>query len=94
MEIGVDMLLDCERNSAEAFILWSGDSDFADPIEKLIIAGKKVILFATARKVSKELSALVAKGLLIFDIQKIQEFICWNSELIRKKDPDKGGLKL
>ena len=34
VEIGVDMLLDCERNSAEIFILWSGDSDFADPINK------------------------------------------------------------
>jgi uncharacterized LabA/DUF88 family protein len=80
VEIGVDMLLDCERNSAETFVLWSGDSDFADPVEKLMIAGKKVVLFATARKVSRELSALCEKGLLIFDIQKIKEFICWNRE--------------
>jgi uncharacterized LabA/DUF88 family protein len=80
VEIGVDMLLDCERNSAETFVLWSGDSDFADPVEKLMIAGKKVILFATARRVSKELSELGKKGLLIFDIQKIREFICWNKE--------------
>ncbi|MBI4121877.1 MAG: NYN domain-containing protein, partial [Parcubacteria group bacterium] len=75
VEIGVDMLLDCERNSAETFVLWSSDSDFADPIEKLMSAGKKVILFATARKVSRELSALSAKGLMIFDIQKIRDFI-------------------
>ena len=33
VEIGVDMLLDCERNSADTFVLWSGDSDFADPVE-------------------------------------------------------------
>lgn len=94
VEIGVDMLLDCERKSAEIFALWSGDSDFADSIEKLMSAGKQVVLFSTARKVSKELSALAYKGLLIFDIQKIQEFICWNSELKRKEGPDKGGLKL
>lgn len=94
VEIGVDMLLDCERNNAQTFILWSGDSDFADSIEKLIAAGKKVILFATARKVSKELSALADKGLMIFDIQKIRDFICWKKELERKGDPSKGAPKL
>lgn len=87
VEIGVDMLLDCERNSAESFVLWSGDSDFADPIERLMGAGKKVILFATSRKVSKELSALVAKGLMIFDIQKIRDFICWKKELQTQRGP-------
>ena len=94
VEIGVDMLLDCERNNAQTFILWSGDSDFTDSIEKLIGAGKKVILFATARKVSKELSILVDKGLMIFDIQKIRDFICWKKELERKGDPNKGAPKL
>lgn len=94
VEIGVDMLLDCERNSAETFVLWSGDSDFADSIEKLMGAGKKVILFATARKVSKELSELVDKGLMIFDIQKICDFICWKKELERKRDPIEGAPKL
>ncbi len=94
VEIGIDMLLDCERNSAETFILWSGDSDFADPVEKLMNAGKKVILFVTARKVSKELSALVEKGLMVFDIQKIRDFICWKKELERKGDPNKGAPKL
>ena len=93
VEIGVDMLLDSERNNAEVFVLWSGDSDFADPIEKLIVAGKKVFLFATARKVSRELSALTAKGLVIFDIQKIRDFICWKRELKSKGDPNKGAPK-
>ena len=93
VEIGVDMLLDCERNYAETFVLWSGDSDFADPIKKLMSAGKKVILFATARKISKELSALVAQGLMVFDIQKIRPFICWKKELERKGDPDEGAPK-
>ncbi|HEY4515419.1 MAG TPA: NYN domain-containing protein [Candidatus Paceibacterota bacterium] len=94
VEIGVDMLLDCERNNAEVFALWSGDSDFADPIEKLMSAGKKVVLFATARKVSRELSELTPKGLMIFDIQKIRDFICWKKELERKGDPSKGAPKL
>ena len=86
VEIGVDMLIDCERNSAGTFVLWSGDSDFADPLEKLISAGKKVFLFATVRRVSKELSALQGKGLFIFDIQKINDFICWGREIERKRD--------
>lgn len=94
VEIGVDMLLDCERNSAQTFILWSGDSDFADPVDKLMSTGKKVILFATTRKVSKELSALTTRGLMIFDIQKIRDFICWKKELERKRDPDEGAPKL
>ena len=87
VEIGVDMLLDCERDSAEVFVLWSGDSDFADPITQLMSAGKKVVLFATARKVSKELSSLTEKGLLIFDIQKIRDFICWKRELETQRRP-------
>jgi len=94
VEIGVDMLLDCERSGTETFVLWSGDSDFADPLEKLLKAGKKVVLFATARRVSKELSELCKKGMLIFEIQKIRDFICWNRELISKEDSGKGALKL
>ncbi len=94
VEIGVDMLLDCERNNIETFVLWSGDSDFADPLDKLLKASKKVVLFATARKVSKELSVLREKGLIIFEIQKIREFICWNRERQSKRDPDEGTPKL
>lgn len=83
------MLLDCERDNAQTFILWSGDSDFADSVEKLLKVGKKVILFATARKVSAELSNLTKKGLIIFDIQKIKDFICWNRESKAKGTPIK-----
>jgi len=81
VEIGVDMLMDYERKGTETFVLWSGDSDFSDPVEKLLKAGKKVMLFATARKVSKELSGLRDQGLIIFDIQKVRDFICWKKEL-------------
>jgi uncharacterized LabA/DUF88 family protein len=81
VEIGVDMLLDLERNSADTFVLWSGDSDFKDPIFQLLKDKKKVVLFATVRRVSVELDSLRSKGLIIFDIQKIREFICYKREM-------------
>lgn len=93
VEIGSDMLIDSERNNAEVFILWSGDSDFSDPAKKLLESGRKVVIFATARKVSKELSDLRDEGLVIFDIQKIRNFICWNKEIQSKRDPDQGAPK-
>jgi len=95
VEIGVDMLLDCERNNAETFVLWSGDSDFFDPIKKLLTSGKRVYLFSAARNISRELATLTEAGLKIFDIQKIREFICWARECSykSKEDPDKGALK-
>jgi uncharacterized LabA/DUF88 family protein len=82
VEIGRDMLLDYEKNQVENFILWSGDSDFADPIKQLLEDGKKVVLFATVRKVASELNELQEKGLFIFDIQKIRDFICWKREIL------------
>jgi len=80
VEIGRDMLLD-DKNGVANFILWSGDSDFADPVRQLLEDGKKIVLFATARRVSSELNALTQKGLFIFDIQKIKDFICWKKEI-------------
>jgi len=82
VEIGRDMLLDYEKNQVENFILWSGDSDFADPINQLLEDGKKVVLFATVRRVASELNELQQKGLFIFDIQKIRNFICWKREIL------------
>ena len=84
VEIGRDMLLDFERRKAETFVLWSGDSDFADPIEQLLEDKKRVILFATARKVSTELNELASRGLFIYDIQKIRNFICWRREIQKR----------
>ncbi len=80
VEIGRDMLLD-DKNRVTSFVLWSGDSDFADPVQQLLGDGKRVVLFATARRVSSELNALTHKGLFIFDIQKIRDFICWKKEI-------------
>lgn len=81
VEIGTEMALDLERNSVDTFILWSGDSDFCDPVSTLLEKGKKVILFATARKVSSELNDLVDSGLFIYDIQKIRNFICYKRQI-------------
>jgi uncharacterized LabA/DUF88 family protein len=81
VEIGVDMLLDYEKNGTETFVLWSGDSDFADPLERLLKAGKKVVLFGTAGRISSELNALKETGLQIFDVFHLKEFICWKKEL-------------
>jgi len=81
VEIGRDILTDCDKNGVDNYILWSGDSDFADPIEQLLKDKKKVVLFATVRKIASELNELQSKGLLIFDIQKIRNFICWKKEI-------------
>lgn len=81
VEIGRDMLIDYDKNGVGNFILWSGDSDFADPIKQLLTDGKKVVLFSTTRKVAVELNELKKDGLLIFDIQKIKNFTCWPREM-------------
>jgi uncharacterized LabA/DUF88 family protein len=81
VEIGRDILLDFSTKELDCFALWSGDSDFADPLGQLLTNGKRAFLFATARKVASELNALQAKGLFIYDIQKMREFICWKKEM-------------
>ncbi|PIP14596.1 hypothetical protein COX47_04345 [Candidatus Roizmanbacteria bacterium CG23_combo_of_CG06-09_8_20_14_all_35_49] len=78
VEIGRDMLLDYERNKIDTYVLWSGDSDFADPVSQLLKDGKKVVIFATARRISIELAETNS---LKFDIQKIRNFICYANEL-------------
>jgi len=78
VEIGRDMLLDYEKNDIDNYVLWSGDSDFADPVNQLLKDGKKVVIFATARRISVELGETKS---LKFDIQKIRNFICSANEL-------------
>lgn len=85
VEIGRDMFLDFERNGIENFILWSGDSDFADPVTQLLKDKKHVVIFATTRRISIELANTKAP---IFDIQKIRNLICRNNEIqedVKKK---------
>jgi len=81
VEIGRDMLVDYAENGVDNFALWSGDSDFVDPLRQLIDDGKKVCVFATARRVAAEFDELVKRGLFIYDIQKIRNFICWKREI-------------
>lgn len=81
VEIGSDMLIDRDKNNIDCFVLWSGDSDFHDPINDLLERGKKVVLFATTRVVASELNELRSRGLFIFDIRKIKDFICWKREV-------------
>jgi len=81
VEISRDMILDFERNNVDTFALWSGDSDFYDPVKQLLKEDKKVILFATARKVARELNELRNEGLIIYDIKKIRNFICYNKQI-------------
>ncbi len=78
VEIGVDMLLDHKENHIDNFVIWSGDSDFAGPIDTLMKDGKKVVIFATVRRLSPELAGT---GAQMFEIKKIRDFICWNGEL-------------
>jgi len=85
------MLLDYEKNNVDTFILWSGDSDFYDPIFQLLNDNKNVVLFATARRIAVELNNLREEGLKIFDIKKIKEFICWKKQILEsQKDPLQG----
>jgi hypothetical protein len=81
VEIGRDMLLDYAAHGIENFALWSGDSDFVDPLRQLIEDSRKVYVFATARRVAAEFGELVKQGLFIYDIQKIRDFICWKREI-------------
>lgn len=81
VEIGRDMLVDYANDQIDNFVLWSGDSDFADPIKQLLADGRSVVLFATVRRVASELNDLRKHGLFIFDIQKIRNFICWVREI-------------
>jgi len=78
VEIGRDMLMDYGESQIKNFVLWSGDSDFEDPVRQLIKDRRRVYIFATSRKISVELSSTRAR---IFDIKKIKEFICWQRQL-------------
>lgn len=78
VEIGRDMFLDLHKGEINNFVLWSGDSDFADPINVIRKAGKEVFLFSTSGRVSSELSEL---KILIFELKKVREFICWPKEI-------------
>jgi len=78
VEIGRDMQKDFESGGVQNYILWSTDSDFADPITQIRNDGKSAVIFAVSGKVAPELDAT---GVFVFDIRKIREFICWPREI-------------
>jgi uncharacterized LabA/DUF88 family protein len=78
VEIAMDIISDCITNKVENFILWSGDSDFADVINRLKKHNKMVCIFGTSRRISTELAETHA---FIFDIKKLRSFICWPREI-------------
>jgi len=82
VEIGRDMLID-EQSDVETFLLWSGDSDFVEPVRQLLRHGRNVLVCATARHTATELNVLRQDGLRLFDIRKIKDFICWNKEIAK-----------
>lgn len=81
VEIGRDMMFDFLKTDTDTYILFGGDSDFESPIRQLLNDGKNVILVATARRVSTELSLLKSEGLKIYEIKKLKEFLCWKKEM-------------
>ena len=82
VEIGRDMLTDPLRNhDVQIFSIWSGDSDFADPIASLLDQGKRVVVFGVSGMIARELNELKQKGLQIFEVKKIKEYICWSREM-------------
>jgi len=81
VEIGRDMLIDHQQNKIDSFVLWSGDSDFEEPVKQLLKDKKFVAIFATARRISPELAST---GALIFELWKIKDFICWSSEMSKE----------
>ena len=75
------MQKDFESDGVQNYILWSTDSDFADPITQIRNDGKNAVIFAVSGKVAPELDAT---GVFVFDVRKIKEFICWPREIPQK----------
>ncbi len=74
VEIASDMRIDHQLNRAQTYCLWSGDSDFADPILQLLQDGRRVIVVAP--HVATELNDLRPDGLIIYDLRKLRALIC------------------
>jgi uncharacterized LabA/DUF88 family protein len=72
VEIGTDMRVE---KRAKSFCLWSGDSDFADTLNYLISEGMRISVFGTAKRIASELNELKSKGVTIYDLKKLREFI-------------------
>lgn len=75
VEIASDMRIDHHLERATSFCLISGDSDFADPLTELINDHRPTTVIGTARHIASEINALQSKGLKIFDIKTLRDFV-------------------
>lgn len=75
VEIGTDMRIAFQLNEADSFCLFSGDSDFADPLTVILNARRRVSVFGTARHIASELNALKSRGLQIVDVAALRDFL-------------------
>jgi uncharacterized LabA/DUF88 family protein len=75
VEIATDMRVECITGKTQSFCLWSGDSDFADTLKTLLDEKRIVSVFGTARVIASELNELRSRGLRIFDVRKLREFL-------------------
>ena len=78
VELGMDIQKNIDSDGVKNYILWSGDSDFADPISRIRENNKNAVIFSISRKVTSELNQT---KVLIFDVRKIKEFVCWPKEI-------------
>lgn len=75
VEIASDMRLDHHTGRADNFCLWSGDSDFEDTLTELLNGGRNVCVVGTAKHIAAEINALKSKGLKIYDLKTLREFL-------------------
>ena len=75
VEIGTDMRIAFQLNEADSFCLFSGDSDFADPLTVILNARRQASVFGTARHIASELNALKSRGLHIVDVAALRDFL-------------------
>lgn len=75
VEIGTDMRIAFQLNEADSFCLFSGDSDFADPLTVILNAKRSASVFGTARHIASELNALKSRGLQIVDVAALRDFL-------------------
>jgi len=78
VEIAADMLLDNELHAVDTFCLWTGDSDFAGPILRLLNEKKRVIVFSDV--IAPELDDLRPDGLRVYDIKKLKDLIGYEKQ--------------
>jgi uncharacterized LabA/DUF88 family protein len=75
VEIGTDMRIAFQLKEADSFCLFSGDSDFADPLTVILNGKRQVSVFGTARHIASELNALKSRGLQIVDVAALRDFL-------------------